>query len=123
MTLAPFQVPASDPRRKLVDTKWRNALNLVNDRLSDPKNKWMAGSEFTAADIMVVFSFTTMRTFMQYNLSEYKGILEYLKRIGERDGYQRAMEKWDPQMDWRGAMKGESPPLFEGIRKMMESKV
>ena len=59
---------------------------------------WLAGEEFTDADIMSVFSLTTMRVFAPTDLSPYPNILAYLKRVGEREGYQRAMKKGDPDM-------------------------
>ena len=39
-----------------------------------------------------------MRAFVPRDISKYPNILAYLKRIGERPGYRRAMEKGDPQM-------------------------
>ena len=59
---------------------------------------YLAGEEFTAADIMLVFSLTTMRLFHDYSLAPYPNILAYLARIGARPGYQRAMQKGDPDM-------------------------
>ncbi|OJD15761.1 hypothetical protein AJ78_04018 [Emergomyces pasteurianus Ep9510] len=59
---------------------------------------WLAGDEFTAADIMVVFSLTTFRYWFEYSLREYDGILGYLARVGNRDGYKRAMAKAEPEM-------------------------
>jgi glutathione S-transferase len=60
--------------------------------------KYLAGEEFTAADIMTVFSLTTMRLFQPLDLSPYPGILAYLQRIGERPAYRRAMAKGDPDL-------------------------
>ena len=57
---------------------------------------YLAGDVFTAADIMTVFSLTTMRTFVSVELAPYSGILAYLQRIGGRTAYRRAMEKGDP---------------------------
>jgi glutathione S-transferase len=57
---------------------------------------YLAGAAFTAADIMSVFSLTTMRLFKPVDLSPYPNILAYLQRIGARAGYQRAMAKADP---------------------------
>jgi len=57
---------------------------------------YLAGPEFTAADIMSVFSLTTMRVFKPFDLSGYPNILAYLQRIGARPGYRRAMEKAEP---------------------------
>ncbi len=47
---------------------------------------------------MSVFSLTTMRLFMPVDLAPYPAILAYLRRIGARDAYRRAMQKGDPDM-------------------------
>jgi glutathione S-transferase len=39
-----------------------------------------------------------MRSFTPYELKPYPNILAYLKRIGAREAYQRAMKKGDPGM-------------------------
>ena len=72
------------------------ALDFLNRRLGEAD--YLAGSELTAADIMIVFSLTTMRTFTSYVLTPYPHILAYLGRIGAREAYQRAMRKGDPGM-------------------------
>ncbi len=59
---------------------------------------FLAGAEFTAADIITVFALTTMRAFAQRDLAPYPAIRAYLARIGERPAYQRAMAKGDPEM-------------------------
>ena len=78
---------------------WRRlerALKAVDDRLE--KNQWLAGSEFTAADVMTVFSLTTMRVFMSVDIGVYKNILGYLQRVGARGAYWRAMGKGGPRI-------------------------
>ncbi len=57
---------------------------------------YLAGAELTAADIMSVFSLSTMRLFRPTDLSGYPNILAYLQRVGARDGYRRAMAKAEP---------------------------
>jgi len=59
---------------------------------------YLAGDQFTSADIMIGFSLTTMRHFQPYDLSRCPNIVEYLARIGARPAYRRAMEKGDPGM-------------------------
>jgi glutathione S-transferase len=59
---------------------------------------YFAGPEFTAADIMMVFPLTTMRAATRRGLSDSPNLRAYLRRIGERPGYQRAMKKGDPEM-------------------------
>ena len=57
--------------------RFAKILEFVDSRLKE--NTWLAGEEFTAADIMTVFTFTTMRSFYPYDLSGYAGILGYLE--------------------------------------------
>lgn len=57
---------------------------------------YFAGADFTAADIMMVFPLTTMRAVSGGSLERSPNLRAYLKRIGERAAYQRAMEKGDP---------------------------
>jgi glutathione S-transferase len=59
---------------------------------------YFAGSDFTAADIMMAFSLTTMRMFAPRDLAPYPDILAYLQRIGDRPAYRRAMAKADPDL-------------------------
>lgn len=72
-------------------------LKMMDDRLCE--NRWLAGEDFTAADLMTVFSLTTQRYFGPLvKLGEYPNILRYLRDIGERPAYQKAMQKGDPEM-------------------------
>jgi glutathione S-transferase len=82
----------------LLGTKARvdRAFDLVDARASEAE--YLAGDAFTSADIMMGFPLTTMRYFLPYDLSRYPNLLGYLKRIGLRPGYRRAMEKGDPGM-------------------------
>jgi len=73
-----------------------NAFRHVDERTKNAA--YLAGDEFTTADIMTVFSLTTMRYFFPYDLSALPGIRGYLTRIGNRDAYRRAMAKGDPGM-------------------------
>jgi glutathione S-transferase len=88
---------ASDhPVQKTVEARLDTVIALIEARLAH--NDYLAGSEFTAADIMSVFSLTTMRLFHPVNLGPYSNILAYLRRIGGRTAYQRAMAKGDPDL-------------------------
>ena len=89
--------PPAD-HRVLVDLQARleRALGYINRRLADAD--YLAGNELTAADIMIVFCFTTMRAFTPYDLKPYPNILAYLRRVGARPAFQRAMQKGDPGM-------------------------
>lgn len=91
------------------------ALTFMDQRLKS--NTWLAGSQFTAADIMSVFSLTGMREFSQMDLSKYENILKYLQRVLGREGYRKAMQKGDPDIDVETLAKGPTPPLFKALRK------
>ncbi|KAF2236893.1 putative glutathione S-transferase [Viridothelium virens] len=80
--------------QKQADGRLNLILDVYNDRLREVP--WLAGEEFTAADIMTVFSLTTMRLFFSLDLTGYDGILGWLQRVGERPAYRAAMEKGDP---------------------------
>ena len=82
-------------KKSTVDRKAK-VLAFIDDRLS--KVPWLAGQEFTAADIMSVFSLSTMRVFAPTDLGPYSNILKYLERVGERPAYKRSMAKADPGM-------------------------
>lgn len=77
------------PIQASVQGRLDKVLALIEARLA--QNDYLAGSAFTAADIMSVFSLTTMRLFHPVDL-------RYLQRIGGRAGYQRAMTRGDPDL-------------------------
>lgn len=52
---------------------------------------YFLGAEFTAADIMMTFCFTTSQRFLRIDLTPYRNISGYLDRIVHRPAYQRAM--------------------------------
>ncbi|MFC7544612.1 glutathione binding-like protein [Siccirubricoccus deserti] len=91
MILGRLNLAADNPVLLATRGRLERALGLVEARLG--KVEFLAGSEFTAADIMPVFSLTTMRYFMSVDLAPYPNILAYLQRIAQRPAYQRAMEK------------------------------
>ena len=90
--------PASD-NPILVASKARvdRAFDLVDARVREVD--YLAGSQFTAADIMIGFSLTTMRYFQPYDLARCPNVVKYLARIAARPAYRRAMEKGDPGME------------------------
>jgi len=84
------------PVQVAVQGRLDRVMALVEARLGEAP--WLAGEDFTAADIMSVFSLTTMRLFQPIDLAPYPNIRAYLQRIGERPGYRRAMAKGDPDL-------------------------
>lgn len=98
----------SGPIAARYNERFTAILEFMDERLKE--NTWLAGEEFTAADIMNVFTLTTMRAFSAYELTGYEGILGYLKRLTEREGYKRARAKGDPELELM--IGGETPKAF-----------
>lgn len=84
------------PARRAVEERVGRVMALVEARLGEADH--LAGAAFTAADIMSVFSLTTMRLFQPLDLTPYPAILAYLQRIGARPAYRCAMAKSDPDL-------------------------
>ena len=55
-----------------------------------------AGEAFTAADVMMLFAFTTVRRFRGIDLAPYPAIGAYVQRMEARPAYRRAMELAGP---------------------------
>ncbi len=89
-------LPPDHPVQMAVQGRLDRVMALVEARLGEAD--YLAGNEFTAADIMSVFSLTTMRLFQPLDLRPYPNILAYLQRIGARPAYRRAMAKGDPDL-------------------------
>jgi glutathione S-transferase len=96
MILNRLKLAADDPVLLAARGRLDNAFKLVEARTGSAK--YLAGNEFTAADIMTVFSLTTMRYFLPYDLAGHPNVRGYLARIGGREAYRRAMAKGDPGM-------------------------
>lgn len=60
---------------------------------------WLAGSDFTTADIIILFPLTTMRAFVQLDLSPYPNLRAYIRRLAARPAFQAAMAKADPDLE------------------------
>ncbi len=96
MLLRRLDLPADNPVLLAMKERLERVLKLIEARLGVAS--WFAGDAFTAADIVMVFSLTTMRYFMPVDLAPYPNILAYLQRVAARDAYKRAMAKGDPGM-------------------------
>ncbi len=96
MILNRLNLPQDNPVLQATRQRVDRSFDLINARLGEAD--YLAGAEFTSADIMIGFSLTTMRYFMPYDLARCPNIVRYLARIGARPAYRRAMEKGDPGM-------------------------
>lgn len=97
MTVTRAGLDPAHPARAAVQMRTDRVMQLVDARLGAAR--YFAGDDFTAADIMSVFSLTTMRLFQPIDLAPYPGIRGYLQRIGDRPAYRRAMAKGDPDLE------------------------
>jgi glutathione S-transferase len=75
---------------KFREQRLHAALAVMEARLQE--SKWLAGGEFTAADVMPVWSLTTQRYWgPALDLGKYPGILRWLGDVSGREGYTRAV--------------------------------
>ena len=96
MTVRRAGLPPDHPVLRAQKGRLDRVLRHVADRLSH--TPFLAGEDLTAADVMSVFSLTTMRHLLPVDLSPHPAILAYLARIGARDAYRRAMDRCEPDM-------------------------
>lgn len=96
MILARLKLADDNPVLVAQRERLDRAFDLVEARTRDAA--YFAGDAFTAADIMMGFSLTTMRYFLPYDLARLPNLRKYLRRIGARPAYQRAMAQGDPGM-------------------------
>ena len=100
---SPSDAPIVQFARQRMDAAWQR----LDERLGQT-GKWLAGDEFTAADIMTVYCATTQRYFGPLDdLSGYKNLMRWVKECTARPAYKKAMEKGDPEMK---VLDGASPP-------------
>ena len=94
MTLNRLKLADDNPVLRRAAERLDRAFDLVDARTSEAE--YLAGGEFTAADIMMGFSLTTMRYFLPYDLSRCPNILGYLEAdrpppgLSPRDGEGRS---------------------------------
>jgi glutathione S-transferase len=81
------------PVRGRILSRMANMLAYVDGEIAD--KDYFAG-EFSAADVMMVFPFTTMRRYLDYDIAPYANIGKYLARIEARPAYRRAMARAGP---------------------------
>ena len=85
---------SASPAGTRVLARMKQMLAYVDAELG--AGPYFAGAAFTAADVMMLFPFTTMRLFLDYDLAPYPNILAYMKRIEARPAYRRAMALAEP---------------------------
>ena len=89
-------IPWTWPMRKAIRYRSDRGFALAEHHLGT--NLWIAGDNFTTADIMMACPFSTMRSFTGVKLDAFPNVRAWLRRIGARPAYQRAMAAGDPMM-------------------------
>lgn len=94
LVLSRVKEAAASPVTARIRERMKQMLNFVDAELGG--GPWFAGEAFTAADVMMVFPFTTLRNFLDYDLAPYANIAAYLARVRARPAYRKAMEVAGP---------------------------
>ena len=84
----------ASPVTARIDARVKAMLEFVDGELG--AGPWIAGAEFTAADVMMAFPFTTMRRFLDYDIAPYANVGAWLARVAARPAYGRAMARAGP---------------------------
>lgn len=85
-----------NPQMGFIADRKARAWAMIEKRLGECE--YFGGSELTTADIMMGFGLTTMRMFSGEAIGDFPNTRAYLKRIGDRPAFQRAMAKAEPGM-------------------------
>lgn len=94
MISAMFPLP-DEAMQKFREARLHGAIQVMDQRLAE--SKWLAGEDFTAADIMTMYSLTTQRYWGPVDLSSYPNILRWMQDVAARPGYQRAVSGDPPE--------------------------
>ncbi|KAH9827350.1 glutathione S-transferase-like protein [Teratosphaeria destructans] len=112
MFLAAAQVDPTAQIAQFDRQRLTASMEHINDRLKS--HKWLAGEEFTAADIMTLYCFTTQRYFGPLlDLALYQNVIRWMGDCSRREGYRMAMEKCDPEMQPLLGAKAPEKGLLE----------
>ena len=95
MAIAAQQAGAKEMPAFVAD-RTRKAWAMAETRLGEAE--YFGGSDLTTADIMMGFQLTTSRMFNNMSIEGMPNLQAYLKCIGARPAYQRAMAKAEPGM-------------------------
>ncbi len=74
---------------KTMDSRLQRSYQYLNERLGECD--YLAGSEFSCADIMAMFPLSNLTPMLGIDLSAYPNIQAYIDRVSARPAYQKAM--------------------------------
>jgi glutathione S-transferase len=90
MALGQSQGPDAERTGGLIRRRNQGYYKYLEQRLGEVP--YLAGAEFTCADIMVTFNLTSLPLFGGQDIAAMPNAQAYVQRIGERPAYQRAMQ-------------------------------
>ncbi|OJD29877.1 glutathione s-transferase [Diplodia corticola] len=96
---------SSIPIVQAMQARVARTLKWMDSRLKE--KPYLAGDDFTAADIYAAFTVSTMRLFCPFPLTGYDGILQWLQRLAERPAYKATIEKAE-----KGEDRGVVPTIM-----------
>ncbi|ROW04161.1 hypothetical protein VSDG_00922 [Cytospora chrysosperma] len=118
MVLSFSGLSEDNPIVKMMTTRMNAHIKLVDDQLAN--NKYLSGENLSAADIMTVFTLTTMRGFCpSVELGPYANVLRYLKDVAERPAYVETMKKGENGMAPMNTPKVKGFSQFEAFRPVL----
>lgn len=86
--------PGGNPLAQGVLMRAEHGFAMLESRLSSVP--YLAGGDFTAADITALFALTTMAAFTHRDLTPFPAIMAYVARVQARPAYRQAMAKAEP---------------------------
>jgi glutathione S-transferase len=89
------------PVQRRIAKRLQDMLAFVDARLAG--HAYFAGNQFTAADIMMSFPFTTMKRYLDFDLAPFTQVAQWLARIEARPAYAKAMALAGPDAARGGA--------------------
>ena len=99
LTLSRIAEAAASPVTGRVRDRLKNLLAFIDGELG--AGPWFAGETFTAADVMMVFPFTTLQQFMEVDIAALPNMVAYLQRIEARPAWKKAMDVAGPRARYR----------------------
>ena len=87
--------PVADTMREVVNRREEQYYKYLNQRLGEAP--FLAGSELTCADILVVYRVTTGVLFGARAIDDLPNVVSYVKRIEARPAYQKGMQVAGPK--------------------------
>ena len=97
--------------KQIADQRVHAMLKVADERLKN--SRWFAGPDFTAADIMSMYGFSTQRYWgPQWSYEKYPNIVRWMGDCAVREAYRKAMAKGDPEMALLTGVEGPKIGMF-----------